>query len=938
MDDLLKEFLTETSENIIALDSALVRIEQQPDDPQLLSEIFRVMHTIKGTCGFLDLPRLERVAHAGENVLGQFRDGTLAVDREAIGVVLDALDCIKSLLAAIAELGSEPSGSDEAIVRRLNAVVAAGELPHTAQPAAKALYHRLGGLAVIDAAVEAAHGSVCRNPAFGEMLDRADTDTLQAALRDCLSAVTDAPVPLPRRTLHDVLSHAIGVDVGSDLVAALVGALDEALASLEIAGDVRREILSCLAQAKPQPAPAPDDSRQSATDHDREQPPAMAPQSVRVGIDLLEQLMTVVSELVLIRNQLLQTLRHEPESAFAAPLERLNLVTTELQEAVMTTRMQPIGTSWAKLPRIVRDLAVQLSKKIELETHGAETELDRQVLDLIRDPLTHMIRNAADHGIEQPAERLAAGKPECGRIALHARHEGGHIVVDVCDDGRGLPTAKLRRKAIQLGLCSADEADAISDDGIHRLIFHAGLSTADSVTSVSGRGVGMDVVRSNIEKSGGTIVLSSAEGHGTRITIRIPLTLTIISALIVGAGGERFAIPQSSIVELVGTASNAQRAVEYVNGAPVIRLRGRLLPLLPLPSLLGLDPVESPAADGCIVVIQIGAQTFGIIVDRVFDTEEIVVKPVAKILRDIALFSGNTILGDGDVIMILDPKGICAKLGAGAQMAADPVESAHDIREAATRLLVLRSGAIARKAVPLALVSRIEDVETSRIERVAGRTVLQYRGRLIPLLPLEEADAERSPADGMPRKVLIIADGDRAMGLEVDDIIDIAETRIVTEVDSAAPGLLGSLIVDGVATDLIDIGYYWAKSGAAEVNAAGRILLVDPSPFACNLLVPILGAAGYIVETAASVEDARALPGGMARFDAILADTARTAIEDRSAAERLADSGETPVIGLLDDAGDDGRTVAAHIFRATARKGDRAAVLAALSQLSRRAG
>ena len=377
---------------------------------------------------------------------------------------------------------------------------------------------------------------------------------------------------------------------------------------------------------------------------------------------LLENLMTLVSELVLTRNQLLQMVRGKDDSEFATPLQRLSHITTDLQEGVMKTRMQPIGNAWAKLPRIIRDLSVEMNKKIDLQMIGAETELDRQVLELIKDPLTHMVRNSADHGLEATEDRRRIGKPEVGKIVLNAYHEGGHIIIEIADDGRGLNIARIREKVVASGLASEGETEQMSDQQVAQYIFRAGFSTAEKVTSVSGRGVGMDVVRTNIEKIGGTIELKTQQGKGTSFIIKIPLTLAIVSALIVECGGERFAIPQISVLELVRTTANSEHGIEVINNAPVLRLRDRLLPLVSLRQLLRLGE-EDGRTETFIVVTQVGTYTFGIIVDRVFDTEEIVVKPVAPILRHINMFSGNTILGDGSVIMILDPNGIAGSTG-----------------------------------------------------------------------------------------------------------------------------------------------------------------------------------------------------------------------------------------------------------------------------------
>ncbi|WP_353079376.1 chemotaxis protein CheA, partial [Synechococcus lacustris] len=406
-----------------------------------------------------------------------------------------------------------------------------------------------------------------------------------------------------------------------------------------------------------------------------------------------------VSELVLTRNQLLQILRTQKDSPFSAPLQRLNQVVSELQEGVMKTRMQPIGSAWSKLPRIIRDLSHELNKKIELEMRGQETELDRQVLELIKDPLTHMVRNSADHGIEKPAERLKAGKSETGHVMLNAFHEGGYIIIEISDDGKGLALERIKQKALSNGLVSEQELASLTSQQIQQFIFKAGFSTAEAITSVSGRGVGMDVVKTNIEKIGGTIELHSIEGQGSTFTIKIPLTLAIVSALIVECAGERFAMPQLSVIELVRASSSGDNPVERIKGTPFLRLRDRLLPLVSLRGILNLDddrPLDR--RENFVVVTQVGAYIFGILVDRVFDTEEIVVKPVAPVLRSIDMFSGNTILGDGTVIMILDPNGIAQaagdiRSGAGAR-GTDASQSSAGISqtEETSTLLVFRSG------------------------------------------------------------------------------------------------------------------------------------------------------------------------------------------------------------------------------------------------------
>ena len=546
--------------------------------------------------------------------------------------------------------------------------------------------------------------------------------------------------------------------------------------------------------------------------------------------------MTMVSELVLTRNQLLEISRRNEDTEFKVPLQRLSNVTAELQEGVMKTRMQPIGNAWQKLPRIVRDLSGELGKQIELEMHGADTELDRQVLDLIKDPLTHMVRNSADHGLETPAERLASGKGEQGTIRLSAYHEGGHIIICIADNGRGLNTERIKAKAVQNGLVSEAELEKMTEAQIHKFIFAPGFSTAAAVTSVSGRGVGMDVVRTNIDQIGGTIDIKSVAGEGSSVTIKIPLTLAIVSALIVEAAGDRFAIPQLSVVELVRARANSEHRIERIKDTAVLRLRNKLLPLMHLKKLLKIDDgSSSDPENGFIVVTQVGSQTFGIVVDGVFHTEEIVVKPMSTKLRHIDMFSGNTILGDGAVIMIIDPNGIAKALGASGSSAhelADEASAAHAIGgEQLTSLLVFRAGSSQPKAVPLGLVTRLEEIATDKIELSNGRYMVQYREQLMPLVQMAGVTVQTQGS----QPILVFADDGRSMGLVVDEIIDIVEERLHIEVAGQADGILGSAVIKGQATEVIDVGHFlpmafadWFSRKEMRTSSTARsVLLVD---------------------------------------------------------------------------------------------------------------
>jgi two-component system, chemotaxis family, sensor kinase CheA len=849
MDDLLREFLTETSESLDTVDNQLVRFEQDPSDAKILDNIFRLVHTIKGTCGFLGLPRLEALAHAGETLMGKFRDG-MPVKAEAVTLILSSIDRIKEILAGLEATETEPEGTDEDLIEKLHAM-AEGAKHAEAEPVAAPV-----PVVAAPPVQPAITKEVVKGTLIEQVLERplrpgeVSLDDLERAFRETEIEAAPAPKPAPAAVARQ---------------AAPAPASEAAPAAKE-----------AKETAKAKPA-----KRAAVADTDVQEADKIANQSIRVNVDTLEHLMTMVSELVLTRNQLLEISRRNEDTEFKVPLQRLSNVTAELQEGVMKTRMQPIGNAWQKLPRIVRDLSGELGKQIELEMHGADTELDRQVLDLIKDPLTHMVRNSADHGLETPAERLASGKGEQGTIRLSAYHEGGHIIICIADNGRGLNTERIKAKALQNGLVTEAELEKMTEAQIHKFIFAPGFSTAAAVTSVSGRGVGMDVVRTNIDQIGGTIDIKSVAGEGSSVTIKIPLTLAIVSALIVEAAGDRFAIPQLSVVELVRARANSEHRIERIKDTAVLRLRNKLLPLMHLKKLLKIDDgSSSDPENGFIVVTQVGSQTFGIVVDGVFHTEEIVVKPMSTKLRHIDMFSGNTILGDGAVIMIIDPNGIAKALGASGSSAhemADEASAAHALGgEQLTSLLVFRAGSSQPKAVPLGLVTRLEEIATDKIELSNGRYMVQYREQLMPLVQMKGVTVQTTGS----QPILVFADDGRSMGLVVDEIIDIVEERLHIEVAGQQDGILGSAVIKGQATEVIDVGHFlpmafadwFSRKEMRASSTAQSVLLVDDSAFFRNMLAPVLKAAGYKVRVAVNAQEGLSALRSGHTFDVVLTD------------------------------------------------------------------
>lgn len=719
MDDLLKDFLAESAENLARLDHDVVELERDPSNTELLNSIFRAIHTIKGTCGFLGLTRLECLSHTAESVLELLRAGSLRAEPDVISDILRAVDVVKSILAGLEATQAEPVGDDSFVIGVLETWL-------TPEPGA----------------------------------------TSNAAARNVSST--------PASTTTTSLRESTSVSAGDE----------DAIRELGVVAAAQEPVAS------------------------------LASTSLRVNVSVLDALMNLAGELVLTRNQLIQMSCKDEDSAYTAPVQQLSRITAELQNAVMKTRMQPVGSAWSKLPRIVRDVARDTGKKIELDMKGADTELDRQLVQALQDPLTHMVRNSADHGIERPDARRAAGKSDVGKILLKASHEGGHVTVDIVDDGAGIDPARVRAKAVERGLVRRDAAESMTDDQILRFVFEPGFSTAEVVTHLSGRGVGMDVVRSNIEKVGGTVELQSTRGHGCTIRIRLPLTLAIVPSLLVSVGGEWFAFPQTSVLELVHITDNRSRFDE-LHGVPLFRLRDTLMPVVSLAKLFQLDANEVPNTS-TIVVCQVGSSRFGVIVDEVVDTQEIVVKPVGRKLRPTGCYAGCTILGDGRVIMIVDPAGLAMIAGMRSTEArsVDPeVEAVPALP--LDSLLLFDGGSESLQAVPLSEVARLEEIPSERIEIADGRYLVQYRGSLLPLVA---ASPSVSMTAGLTRSVIVFNDGTSSFGMAVNEIRDIVQDRLDIELGRGRPGILGTAVIAGAATEVLDVAYFMARSRGGDVS------------------------------------------------------------------------------------------------------------------------
>ncbi|MGG5257726.1 chemotaxis protein CheW [Phycicoccus avicenniae] len=769
MDEIIREFLVESHENLDQIDVDLVALEKDPTSRDRLARVFRAVHTIKGTSGFLGLPVLEHVAHAGENLLASLRDGDLVLTTERASLLLATVDAVRDILASV-ETG-------------------AGEGPHR----------------------------------FEELVIQLER------------SVEDEPlITLPGTSGDGGPGAGVGTLPPTDTQPETAGAA--ASTPLRAAAPAPSPVVSLAPVAPPAPEPAVEEDERDLGRR------GAAESSVRVDVAVLDSLMRLVGELVLTRNQLSAhngvqsgaggvggsasragATGEDGRLAFGSMMQRLNIVTSDLQDAVMKARMQPVDTVWAKFPRVVRDLATACGKDVALTMLGRETELDRGLVEAVRDPLTHLVRNAVDHGIETPETRISAGKPSTGTLVLRAYHESGRVVIELQDDGAGMDPARITAKAVERGIITAAQAAAMTPHEAYALVFRPGFSTAEAVTNVSGRGVGMDVVRTNIEAIGGTVELSSVPGKGTTCRLTLPLTLAIVPALIVVVGEQRYAVPQTLVRELV-VVHDGGHVVEDVAGVQVLRLRERLLTLVDGRSLL-----EAPSGPpGAIVVLDVEGKVFGLVVDEVLDTEEIVVSALGEHLAGTEVFSGATILGDGAVALILDGSGL-ATLSLTGELRPDLLAQ-HDVesvsREDARRLVVVRADGERTLGVPLDVVTRLEDLDASAVERLGDGWAVRYRGGIMPLVevgtvvggrraPTRIGHVTDSGAD--TRAVIVVTRDDQPVGLVVDAIVDIADEdpEVASQAGHRGPGVVGGAVVGGRLVEILDL--------AAALRVAGTV-------------------------------------------------------------------------------------------------------------------
>ncbi len=742
MDDLLGDFVAETRETLEALAGEIVAWEAAPDDRSRLDAIFRFVHTVKGSCGFLDLPRLEKLSHAAEDVLADVRADRRRPDATLVSAVLAMIDRIAEVTDAI-ETGHVVSDADDHVL------IAA------LQPGAEATAPEIEIDLDLDAMVTAA-----------------------------LAATADVP-----------LGEAAPAEPAVVTVAA--------------------------------------------------QTPRAVSRTIRLPVDLLDRMMAGVSDMVLARNELARRLRDGgAESTTEVAFERLSLCIAEMRDSITRTRMARVENLFTALPRMVRDISAELSKQVQLEIDGGDVELDREMIEMIRDPLTHIVRNAIDHGIESPEQRVLAGKAIAGRLHVSARQVGNQILIEVIDDGRGIDADRLVQKAITAGILSHERAATLSWDRKLELIFEPGLSTAQAVTAISGRGVGMDVVRANVERIGGLVDIESRPGHGLRLTLRVPLTLTIIPALTISSGGQHFAIPRSAIDEIVRIGGDAVK-MDKLGGADIVFIRGTRLPVVSLGSVIGLADATEPAN---LVVLKLsGGARYALAVEAVHDHEELVVKPAAPVVMACGIYGGTTLPDNSRPMLLLDVAGVAEKAGVIRDVKT-PDTAAEETGEAvqedgAVPVLLFRDLDGIERGVPLALVERIEDCFASSVSTTAGRMRLNIDGRLVPLISCG------APIEDIKMRVLRMHDGNEELAYAIDSVIDIVPVTIDLQRSTVPGPVAGVMLVEERAIEFLDAFWLFAQGLGDEPKAAERpvCLLADNDPWTRQVLAPLVQSAGYTV-------------------------------------------------------------------------------------------
>ena len=911
-DDILNEFIIEAREILDQLDIDFVELEKDPENIPLVSNIFRGLHTLKGSSGFFAFKRLEKVSHAGESLLGKIREGQIKLDQQKTTVLLQTLDCLREIIEGIESTHEEPPGDDTHLLDNLH-VLSSGKpisnsqekpsapapiMPETSQSPSPPIQ------ATAPAQTTSATPSINSEDSGEKVLiqdnspssDQSDEEKIKVMIVDDSSIlrkilesalnqdggfeivdrlangllavqrfqiskpdviVLDLEMPVMDgqtacveiRKLDKLIPVIIFSSVGfpgskvaldalnnganavvlkpsnvNDMASAYEVLKDSLIIKIKELALIRRnqpdvsQHLTQVSAVSPQEL-AKDpvtslDEPDSPTNHLDQSKSHEVAAPVKVSLELLDRLMNLVSEMVLARNRLLPFTQEYSDHSFSNAVRTVDLLTMELQERMMKTRMQPISQVWSKFPRLVRDVATACDKKVVLVQEGAETELDRSLLDAIRDPFVSMIRNSIDHGIEEPEDRIAAGKPEVGKVSLRAIHEGGMVVIEVADDGNGLHYDSIKSNAISKGFKTPEQISRMSDADLVELIFLPGFSTKKTVSNISGRGVGLDVVRTNIANLGGTIELNSERGKGTTIRLKLPLTLAIMPALFIRCETEMYAIPQNNILEMVRLDLEVdETGLEDFYGTPVFRLRDKLVPLIFLNQHLKFnDRMPAPNQAINIAILQSSGTRFGLVIDEVLNMQEVVVKPLGPLLSEVHDFGGATILGNGRVALILDVDGLATHSGIVAKTQARTLNKPEVVeasQEEETSMLLFELRGLDKIAIPLEYVERLEVIRPEMIQKNGSRNVVQYGHQIMELLYLEEyiAGSQISSVQGTQNlSVIVHYVNDLPVGLVVAQVHDIIHVpKRLHEANPPQRGLLGCVLLHDRVINVIDV-------------------------------------------------------------------------------------------------------------------------------------
>lgn len=942
--EFIQEFVEEATSHIESIESGMLSLDSENLNPAGINDIFRAVHSVKGTAGFFGLGRIVALSHAMENVLGEMRNSKLTINQSMIDTLLSSNDCLRLMILDVANSDSmDISKHVENLTAFTNSNTKEVTECHTS------------------AAKDSIHMEKAKPANFNverELLDNAfkyghKCYKVQLKLNEDLGSRNVNPIAFFKKiesigtiiTANTDISNVNGLDecLNSDIVFTFIFSTVLERELLPLALDIPEErvveldenaklktILSNTASSKQDQklqAVTVDisASEQGKAAASKQNQSVLVEDSIRVHVSLLNSLLNLASEMVLGRNQLLRiTEMHRKDIPGIEPiLQNIDRITTELQERIMQTRMQPVANVFNKFPRIIRDLSKKLSKDIELHLEGVDVELDKSIIEALGDPLTHLVRNAADHGLELPHIREAFGKPKAGTIILKAYHEGGYVNVDVIDDGAGIDIEKIKIKALEKELISRNDAMAIGEQEALQLLFKPGFSTAERITDVSGRGVGMDVVKTNIEKLGGTIEIFTAPGKGTTFRLMLPLTLAIIPSLIVEVERQKFALPQVNLQEIVRIKANdASRKIEYIHNSEVLRLRGKLLPIIHLADILGIK--RTCQNDGNVIrilVIKIGSKRFGIAVDQIHGNEEILVKPLPVFLKDSKCYSGVTILGDGKASIILDPEGIITKanlrfyddhLNKGGRDCTEVNEGMHEQQN----LLLFQCSGPEVFAMDLSLVSRVEEIAASDIERIGDKEYIKLRGNSLRVIrPEDFLPVSKAKNDSSKLYIIIPKLVKHPIGILIEKIQDTVQTTIkLNEEDIKAKGLMGSTILNERIVLLLNMYELFEKADPEHYAASidkntgtdRIILLAEDTPFFQKLEKNYLEMAGYQVIPASNGREALQILKNT-QVDAVVSDINMPLLDGLELVKRIREDKQLsnlPVIAVTSMTGD----------------------------------